>query len=114
MFVSIGAVLTGGAGGGHCSPLSDCTILASTGAGADHIDHVNTQLPYALLATAVAIIFGYLPAALGVPAYILIPTGIIVMWIFVKYVGKSVKEEDLKDVKLEDIDDSQFGYGKDN
>lgn len=109
LFISIGAVLTGGAGGGHCSPLSDCTILASTGAGADHMDHVNTQLPYALLAAAVAIIFGYIPAALGVPAYILIPLGIFVMYLFVKFVGKSVKEEDLENIRVEDIEDSGFG-----
>lgn len=103
LFVSIGAVLTGGAGGGHCSPLSDCTILASTGAGADHIDHVNTQLPYSLLAAGVGIIFGYLPAGFGVPAYILLPLGVIVMYFFVNYVGKSVKEEDLENVSLEEL-----------
>lgn len=48
MLVSIGAVLSGAICGDHCSPISDSTILASTGAGSDHIDHVKTQLPYAL------------------------------------------------------------------
>ncbi|SHI38288.1 Na+/H+ antiporter NhaC [Dethiosulfatibacter aminovorans DSM 17477] len=47
--VCIGAVLSGGLFGDHCSPISDTTILASTGAGCDHIDHVKTQIPYALL-----------------------------------------------------------------
>jgi Na+/H+ antiporter NhaC len=45
----IGAVLSGGVFGDHVSPISDTTILASTAAGADHIQHVRTQLPYALL-----------------------------------------------------------------
>ncbi|WZL72547.1 Na+/H+ antiporter NhaC family protein [Clostridiaceae bacterium 35-E11] len=44
----IGAVLSGGAFGDHCSPISDTTILASTAAGADHVEHVRTQLPYAI------------------------------------------------------------------
>lgn len=55
----IGAVLSGGAFGDHCSPISDTTILASTAAGADHVEHVRTQLPYALtVGTASAIGFG--------------------------------------------------------
>ena len=44
----IGACLSGGVFGDHCSPISDTTILASTAAGADHIQHVRTQLPYSL------------------------------------------------------------------
>ncbi|MFT0846870.1 Na+/H+ antiporter NhaC family protein [Actinomycetaceae bacterium L2_0104] len=48
MLVCIGAVLSGGIFGDHCSPISDSTILASTGAGSDHIDHVKTQIPYAV------------------------------------------------------------------
>ncbi|MEN1761211.1 Na+/H+ antiporter NhaC family protein [Anoxynatronum sibiricum] len=57
----IGAVLSGGVFGDHCSPISDTTILASTAAGADHIEHVRTQLPYALtvgLSSAIGFIAG--------------------------------------------------------
>lgn len=53
------AVAGGGVFGDHCSPLSDTTILASTGAGADHIDHVKTQLPYSLVCGTLAVV-GYL------------------------------------------------------
>ncbi|RFA34020.1 sodium:proton exchanger [Virgibacillus dokdonensis] len=56
MLVSIGAVLSGGLFGDHCSPISDSTILASTGAGCDHIDHVKTQLPYALTNGFIALV----------------------------------------------------------
>jgi Na+/H+ antiporter NhaC len=52
MELMIGAVLSGGVFGDHCSPISDTTILASTAAGADHIQHVRTQLPYAVLVAA--------------------------------------------------------------
>ena len=48
MELAIGACLSGGVFGDHCSPISDTTILASTAAGADHIQHVRTQLPYSL------------------------------------------------------------------
>ncbi|MFQ6672209.1 MAG: Na+/H+ antiporter NhaC family protein [Candidatus Tectimicrobiota bacterium] len=52
--LTIGAVLAGGIFGDHCSPISDTTIISSMAAGSDHIDHVNTQLPYALLIAAVS------------------------------------------------------------
>ncbi|WP_309133180.1 Na+/H+ antiporter NhaC family protein [Brevibacterium sp.] len=53
VLVCIGAVLSGGIFGDHCSPISDSTILASTGAGTDLVDHVKTQLPYALINGAI-------------------------------------------------------------
>ena len=56
---SMAAVLAGSVLGDHCSPISDTTILSSTGAGSNHIDHVITQLPYAMIGAAVAAI-GYL------------------------------------------------------
>ncbi|MGD2134056.1 MAG: Na+/H+ antiporter NhaC family protein [Maricaulaceae bacterium] len=51
----IAAVMGGGVFGDHCSPISDTTVLASLAAGVDHIDHVRTQLPYALAAAGVAL-----------------------------------------------------------
>jgi Na+/H+ antiporter NhaC len=54
--LAIGAVLAGGLFGDHASPISDTTILSSTGAGADHIDHVKTQLPYALVAAGASVV----------------------------------------------------------
>ncbi|WP_138160589.1 Na+/H+ antiporter NhaC family protein [Peptoniphilus catoniae] len=59
IYACFGAVAGGGVFGDHCSPLSDTTILASTGSAADHIDHVKTQLPYAFVCGAIAVI-GYL------------------------------------------------------
>lgn len=60
MIVSIGAVLSGGLFGDHCSPISDTTILSATGAGCSQLDHVKTQFPYALFngfCSVVAFIF---------------------------------------------------------
>ena len=58
-YATVAAVAGGGVFGDHCSPLSDTSILASTGAASDHIDHVRTQLPYALVVGGFAIA-GYL------------------------------------------------------
>lgn len=54
VLATVGALTGGGLFGDHCSPLSDTTVLSSFGAGADHMDHVNTQIPYALAAGGVA------------------------------------------------------------
>ena len=94
---TLAAVLTGAIFGDHCSPISDTTILSSTGAGADHIDHVRTQIPYAVTGAVVAAVFGFIPAGLGVPPIISIIVGIVVLIIFVKLVGKST-------ATVEDID----------
>lgn len=52
---TLAAVLAGAVFGDHCSPISDTTILSSTGAGCNHIDHVMTQLPYALICAVISI-----------------------------------------------------------
>jgi Na+/H+ antiporter NhaC len=56
---ALAAVLAGAVFGDHCSPISDTTILSSTGAGCNHIDHVMTQIPYALISAGIASV-GYL------------------------------------------------------
>jgi Na+/H+ antiporter NhaC len=55
VYATVAAVAGGGVFGDHCSPLSDTSILASTGAASDHIDHIKTQLPYALLIGAISV-----------------------------------------------------------
>ena len=56
VYATIAAVSGGGVFGDHCSPLSDTSILASTGAASDHIDHVKTQLPYAAIIGGISIL----------------------------------------------------------
>ena len=58
LIITIAACLAGAVCGDHCSPISDTTIMASAGAQCDHINHVSTQLPYALLVAAVSFV-GY-------------------------------------------------------
>jgi Na+/H+ antiporter NhaC len=68
MFIAMAAVLDGAIFGDHCSPISDTTLMSSIGAGCDHLDHVTTQAPYALTCMSIALVAGYLPAALGASA----------------------------------------------
>ncbi len=63
MVLSIGAVLEGSIFGDHCSPISDTTVLSSVASASDHMDHVQTQIPYAGLTMLASLVFGYLPVA---------------------------------------------------
>ena len=71
----VAAVFSGAVFGDHCSPFSDTTIVTSISCGVDPHDHVRTQLPYALIAAAAAVVFGFLPAGHGVPALPLLLAG---------------------------------------
>lgn len=84
----VSTVLAGSVLGDHCSPISDTTILSSLASSCNHIEHVRTQLPYALTVGIVAIVFGTLPAAWGVSTYILFPAGLIVLFLIVHIFGK--------------------------
>ena len=90
MIVNISAVLTGAIFGDHCSPISDTTILSSMGAGCNHIDHVQTQMPYALTVCAISIFAGYFPIALGLSIWIVLPLGLLVTALVVRFVGQRV------------------------
>ena len=67
LFIGISACLAGAVCGDHCSPISDTTIMASAGANCNHVDHVSTQLPYAITVAGISfvmyIIAGFLPYA---------------------------------------------------
>ena len=90
MYASVASVLAGSVWGDHCSPLSDTTILSSMASGCDHIAHVRTQLPYALLAGIASIVLGLLPAALGVPWWLCLAAGLAALIAWMRYVGKPV------------------------
>ncbi len=87
---TIAAVLSGACFGDHCSPISDTTILSSMASGADHIDHVKTQLPYALLAAGVAVVAGYIPAGYGMNPWYSIGLGIGILFLIHHKISKPV------------------------
>lgn len=96
IIVSTSAVLTGAIFGDHCSPISDTTILSSMGAGCNHIDHVKTQMPYALFVAVITVLFGYIPAGLGIPVILVLPIAILAVFLGVQILGKRVEEPDLE------------------
>ena len=80
MIISMSACMAGAVCGDHCSPLSDTTIMASARAQCDHVTHVSTQLPYAILAAAVSFVT-YIVAGFVKTAWIALPVGIVLMLI---------------------------------
>ena len=78
LIISISACLAGAVCGDHCSPISDTTIMASTGGQCDHINHVSTQLPYAIT-VAIVSFAGYILAGFVQNAWIVLPVSIVVL-----------------------------------
>lgn len=78
MIISISACMAGAVCGDHCSPISDTTIMASAGAQCNHVNHVTTQLPYALLAAGISF-FTYLVAGFVQNPWVPLPIGIILL-----------------------------------
>ena len=78
--VAIGAILTGSLFGDHCSPISDTTVMSSMFAGSDHVDHVNTQIPYALLAGSIATVL-FLIGGVGasIPVVAVLGLGLVLL-----------------------------------
>ena len=85
-------VLAGSVLGDHCSPISDTTILSSLATQTNHIEHVRTQMPYALTVGAVALCFTLLGALLEMPWYLDFPLGILLLYLILRFFGKKVPE----------------------
>ncbi|MBT4485139.1 MAG: Na+/H+ antiporter NhaC family protein, partial [Candidatus Latescibacteria bacterium] len=90
LFATIGAVFTGSVFGDHCSPISDTTIMSSMATASDHIDHVKTQIPYAVVAAVIAIVFGFIPAGFGVHPLISVFLGMGAVYAVVRFAGKKI------------------------
>jgi len=86
------AVLDGAVMGDHASPISDTTVLSSTGAGVDVVEHVRTQLPYAILGGGAALFVGYAPAMAGLPWWACIGLMGAALWLFMRVMGKNPTE----------------------
>lgn len=86
----VSCVLAGSVLGDHISPISDTTILSSLASGCNHIEHVRTQMPYALTVGVAAILLGTIPAAYGVPGYITYPMALLVLFGVISGFGKKL------------------------
>jgi Na+/H+ antiporter NhaC len=88
LYSAISAVLAGSVWGDHCSPISDTTILSSLASGCDHVEHVRTQLPYAVTVGLAAIFTGTLPVAMGLPWWLGLSAGVLLLWVVLRLLGK--------------------------
>lgn len=92
---TVGAVLAGSCFGDHCSPISDTTILSSMASGCDHVEHVRTQMPYALVSAAAAVVLGHIPAGYGVPPSLCLLLGMASLVGLVFLVGRPTDSGDV-------------------
>ncbi len=88
MLGTISSVLAGAIFGDHCSPISDTTVLSSMASACDHMDHVRTQLPYALLVGIVGMAVGDIPTAYGMHPALSYLLGGTFIFLFLRFVGK--------------------------
>nr|WP_298412666.1 Na+/H+ antiporter NhaC family protein [uncultured Halomonas sp.] len=91
LYASVSAVLAGAVWGDHCSPISDTTILSSLASKCDHIDHVRTQIPYAVVVGVVAIL-GLVAAGFAVPWWLVLAIGAAVLFATLRFFGRRVDD----------------------
>lgn len=87
MIISISACMAGAVCGDHCSPISDTTIMSSAGAQCNHVNHVSTQIPYAVTVASVSFVT-YIIAGFVQAAWIALPAGIILMMLVLLVIRK--------------------------
>ena len=90
LYSTIACVLTGSVWADHCSPISDTTILTSMASGCELMEHVRTQLPYAIIAGIVALVLCTIPAGFGLPWWVLLGLGATSLALFIKTFGKPI------------------------
>ena len=86
----VASVMAGAVMGDHCSPISDTTIMSSLSSQCNHLQHVSTQMPYALTVGSTALVLGVLPTALGLPSWAAFLVAIAVLGLVVRFVGEKV------------------------
>ena len=91
----VACVLAGSVWGDHCSPISDTTILSSMSTSCDHLEHVRTQLPYAMVVGGVSLFLGIIPVALGLPIWAGLIISAIVVILIPMVVGTKLNERTL-------------------
>ncbi len=87
----VASVLAGAIFGDHCSPISDTTVLSSTASACDHVDHVKTQLPYALLVGVVGMLLGNIGTAYGLNPWIALLIGGVIVVAALRVLGRPVE-----------------------
>ena len=90
IYSSVACVLCGAVWGDHCSPISDTTIMSSMASGCNHIDHVATQFPYAMIVGSIALLLGTIPTGYGWSPLLMIPLGVLMIFTVIFLFGKRI------------------------
>ncbi|HUG42190.1 MAG TPA: Na+/H+ antiporter NhaC family protein [Longimicrobiales bacterium] len=90
----VSSIMAGSIFGDHCSPISDTTVLSSMASGCDHVDHVRTQLPYAMAVGAVAMLVGDIPTAYGLNPFVSLVLGLVILYGLLRFLGRPVTTEE--------------------
>jgi len=93
LYSAIACNLAGAVWGDHCSPISDTTVLSSMASGCDHIEHVRTQMPYAILVGLVAIFIGTIPGGYGFPPLLSIVVGGLLLFGILRFFGRRADDD---------------------
>ena len=93
LYSCIACVLTGAVWADHCSPISDTTVLTCLATGCDLMDHVTTQIPYALLGGITALVICVIPVSYGLPWWLMLTIGILVLITLHRFLGRPVDSE---------------------
>ena len=89
LYSAVSCCLVGAVWGDHCSPISDTTVLSSVASGCNHIEHVRTQLPYAVLVGGIALLVGTIPAGYGLPPWVSLIAGTLILIVVHRRIGRS-------------------------
>jgi Na+/H+ antiporter NhaC len=92
LYSAIACNLAGAVWGDHCSPISDTTVLSSMASGCDHIEHVRTQMPYALLVGVVGVTIGTIPGGFGFPPLLSLVLGGVILFAILRYFGRKADD----------------------
>ena len=92
LYIGMSACLAGAVCGDHCSPISDTTIMASAGAQCNHINHVNTQLPYAIFVAAISFV-GFILAGFVQKVYIVLPLMFVILFLALLLIKMATKKK---------------------
>lgn len=90
LFAAIASIMAGAVWGDHCSPISDTTILSSMASDCPHMNHVQTQMPYALFIAFLALIACVLPAGFGISLWIIYPVSLTLIGLMLYKFGKKI------------------------
>ena len=93
LYSTVSCCLAGAVWGDHCSPISDTTVLSAVASGCNHIEHVRTQLPYALVVGFVGLVFGTIPGGFGVSPWISIVVCTAILIVGLKFFGRRADDQ---------------------